>query len=105
MEGVAIVGVRPRDRVVELDAEAGSVRREDMPVLPADRRPQKRPVEAVEALDALEDQEIRDGEAEMDVGRRLDRPAIEMRCDLGAARLRHRRDLLRLEDAADAPER
>ena len=61
-------------------------------------------MEAVPALDALEDEEIRAARGELDVGRADDRPAIEVRRDLGVVRFRHRGDLLRLQDAADPAE-
>ena len=62
-------------------------------------------MEAAPGLDAFEDQEVRQRGRELDVGGALDRPAIEMRRDLRIVRLRHRRDLLGFQDAADAAER
>ncbi len=61
-------------------------------------------MEAVPALDALEDEEIRGAGGELNVGRPDHRSAIEMRSDLGVMRLRHRRDLLGFEQSADPAE-
>src|ERR1700722_14046182 len=52
-------GMRERDLLVQFDAEPGLVGRDDETVLPADRLFEDRAVEAVPALDALEDEKIR----------------------------------------------
>src|SRR5215468_1599828 len=101
----AVVGMGAGDLLVELDAEAGLGGRDDAALLPADRLLQDLGVEAAPGLDALEDEEIRAAGSEMDVGRALDRTAIEMRRDLRVVGLGHAGDLLRLEQAADAAER
>ena len=64
-------------------------RGDDIAVLPADRLFQDRGLEAVPALDAFENEEIRDAGRELDVGRADDRAAIEMRRDLRVMRLGH----------------
>ena len=56
---VPLVGMRERDRLVELDAEARRRRRDHVAVLPADRLLQQRGVDPVPAPDPLEDQEVR----------------------------------------------
>src|SRR5579863_9947707 len=59
MELIARIGMGGGDRLVELDAEAGLVRGDDIAVLPPDRRLDDLRVEAAPVLDALEDEEIR----------------------------------------------
>ncbi len=61
-------------------------------------------MEAVPALDALEDEEIRAASGELDVGRPDHRPAIEVRRDLGVMRLRHCGDFLGFEQPANSAE-
>ncbi len=75
-----------------------------MAVLPADRRLQQPGLEAVPALDALQDQEIRAAGGDLDVGRADHRPAIEMRRDLGVMRLGHAGNFFRLQQSADPAE-
>ena len=61
-------------------------------------------MEALPALDAFEDEEIRAAGGELDVGRAHDGPAVKVRRDLRVVHLGHARDLLRFEDSADAAE-
>src|SRR5947209_19636182 len=93
MQALARVGMRGGDGFVELDAEAGRGRRDDVAVLPAYRRLQDLGVEAAPILDAFEDQEIRRAGADLDIGGALDRAAIEMRRDLRVMRFGHAGDL------------
>ncbi len=89
------------DLFVQLDAEAGLLRRDDEAILPADRLFEDLSVEAVPALDAFEDEKVRAARRELDVGRADDRPAIEMRRDLRVMRFGHGGDLLGFENAPD----
>ena len=98
------IGVGQRHGLVELDAEAGPGGREHVAVLPADRLLQQRCVDSVPAPDPLEDEEVRRAHRELDVRGADDRPAVEVRGDLGVVALRHAGDLLGLEQAADAAE-
>src|SRR5215468_3107899 len=100
----AVVGMGQRDRLVELDAEAGLGGRDDVALLPADRLLQDLGVETAPGLDALEDEEVRAAGGEMDVGGALDRTAIEVRRNLCIVGLGHAGDLLGLQQAADAAE-
>src|SRR6476659_5457302 len=93
-----------RDLLVELDAEPRCRRWDHKAVLPPDRRLQDLGVEAAPVEDPFEDEEVRAAGAELDVGRADDRSAVEMGSDLGVVRLREPRDLLRLQQAADAAE-
>src|SRR6202050_1401974 len=83
-------------------AEPWLLRRDDEAILPADRLFEDLPMEAVPALDALEDEKVRAACRKLNVGRADNRPAIEMRRNLRVMRFRHPRDLLRFEYAADA---
>src|ERR1700690_2110481 len=94
--------VRERHLFIQLDAEPRLLRRDDEAILPTDRLFKDLAMEAVPALDALEDEKIRAASRELNVSRADDRPAIEVRRDLRIMRFRHSGDLLRFQDAADA---
>src|SRR6202161_606745 len=90
------------DFLIEFDAEPRLLRRDDEAIFPADRLFEDLPMEAVPALDALENEEGRAARRELNGGCADDRPAIKMRRDLRVVRFGHAGDLLRFEDAADA---
>src|SRR3984885_12068624 len=94
--------VRERHLFIQLDAEPRLLRRDDEAILPTDRLFEDLPMEAVPALDALEDEKIRAARRELNVRRADDRPAIKVRRDLRVVSFRDSRDLLRFKDAADA---
>ena len=102
VELVALVRVGGGDGLVELDPEARRLRGNDVAVLPFDRGLQDLGVKAAPVPDSFEHEEVRAAGAELDVCRADDRPAVEVRRDLGVVRLGHAGDLLRLEQAADA---
>ena len=56
------------------------------------------------ALDTLEDQEVRAAGGELDIGGAHDRPAIQVWRELHMVHFGERRDFLRLQDPADAPQ-
>src|SRR5579862_9139388 len=65
--------------LVEFDPEAGLGRRYDVAGLPAHRLHEQVRVDALPALDALEDEEVRAAGGELDVGRTDDGPAVQVR--------------------------
>src|SRR5580704_16625670 len=101
MKRSPLPGVGDRDLFVEFDPEARLFRRDDITLLPADRLFQEPRLEAVPALDALQNEEIRAAGRKLDIGRADDRPAIEMRRDLSVVSLRHRGDLFGLQETPD----
>ena len=94
-----------RDLFVKLYAQAGFGGRDDVPVLPLDGFLDDFGVEAVESLDALLNQEVGTARGYLDVGRSLQRAAVQVRGDLGVMGLGHACDLLGLQDAADPGQR
>src|SRR5262249_56631843 len=100
----ALVRMRSGGVFVELDAETGRVRWDQIAVFPAERRFQERRREAAPVEDALEQEEVPAAGGELDVGRADDRPAVEMRRDLRVGSLCERRDLLPFEQSARAAE-
>ena len=99
-----VIGMRLADRLVELDAEAGLLRRDDVAVLPLDLLLQQRGVETVPLLQRFQDEEVGQRHRELDVGGADDRPAIAVRRDLDVVGLGHGGDLLGFENAAGAAE-
>src|SRR5581483_4567566 len=92
------------DLLVQLDAEAGRVRRQHVAVLPAQRRAQQRRREAAPVEDAFEQQQVGAAGAELDVGGGDDGAAVEVGRDLRVVRLRQGRDLLALQQPAGPAE-
>lgn len=101
---LAGVGMGAGEVLVEVDAEAGFGRHDHVAVVPADRIADQLQVEGAAGLDRLDHEEVRDRSAEMDVGRPLDRPGVEMGCDLRCEGFGDDGDLLALPDAARAAE-
>src|SRR4029077_14754930 len=101
MQRFPVIGGPRDDVLVELYAETRVVRRNDVARLPADRLFQYLGMEALPALDALEDEEVRAAGRELDVGASDHRATVQVRRDLHVLHLRQRRDLLGLENAAD----
>ena len=62
-------------------------------------------MEAVPCLNALLNQEIRAAKANLNVGRSLNRPTIQMRCNLRVVCFGHTRNLLCLQDSTDTAQR
>src|SRR6185437_14303995 len=104
VERRARVWMRQGNGLVELDAEARLGRRNDVALLPADRLAQQLGVQALPALDALEDEKIRAARSQLNVGGAHHRATVQVRRDLRVLHLRERRDLLGLEESAHAPE-
>src|SRR5690606_32925789 len=100
MQMAPFPGMRLGHGLVQLHAEARLRWRDDISVLPFDLLLQKLGVEAVPGLDRFKDQEIRQRDGKLDVGRRHDRPAIAVRRHLNMLRLGHGGDLLGLQYAA-----
>src|SRR5271156_4812168 len=100
----ARIRVGEGDGLVELDAEPGSGRGNHVARLPADGFFQDFRVEAAPLLDAFQDQKIGRARRDLNIGRAHHRTAIQVRGDLRVMDLGERRDLLRLEEPADAPE-
>ena len=57
-------------------------------------------MEAVPLMDAFLNQKVGTTDIQLDIRRATDGAAVEMRCNLRVMRLTHRRNLLRLKDAA-----
>src|SRR4051812_33846838 len=89
------------DLLIELDAESGFARRNHVAVLPAYGLLQDPGVEAVPALDALENQEVGTAGRQLDVGGPHDGATVQVWRDLHMIDFRHAGDLLGLQDAAD----
>ena len=96
------IRMRPSHRLVELDAEPGRGRRNDVAVLPTNRLLQDLGMEAAPLLNAFQDQKVGRAGRDLNVGRADHGPAIQMRSDLRVMHFRERRHLLGLEQAADA---
>src|SRR3972149_6307758 len=100
MQELSGVGVPGRALLVQLDAEPGSGRRDDVSVLPADRLLQDLRMEAAPGLDALLDQEVGAAGVDLDVCRGLDRSAVEMRSELRVVGLGDHAGLLGFEESS-----
>src|ERR1700722_12150264 len=94
--------IRESDILIELHAEPRLVRRDDEAVLPLNRLFEDFAMESVPALDALEDEKVGAAGRELDVGGANHGPTIEMGRDLRVMGFRHARNLLRLQNPADA---
>src|SRR5580698_699713 len=91
-----------RHLLVQLDAEPRLLRRDDESIFPSDWLLEDLSMEAVPALDALEDEKVRAAGCELNLGRAANRPVIELRCDLRIVGFSHAGDLLRIKYPADA---